>query len=851
MSPVEREVPAGPSNDPTEHPMDIQLLAAALLAAPIPQQSGLSTDGLPLPASIPVAHDEVGPKERDPRVVQPAEADFAHEAHLVEGRRPGPADEAKDLSLDPESLKIRRWTELVYDDSADTVWVRGDGWKAAFTPAGMRYVPALGRAVETNQTFEFALESVTVGGEPLAFTRAVVARDGDSVTLDRGALDETYHLDLDVVEQTFVFDELPVRSEIVVDVAVSSPWTPRVQGNQLWFEGAGLGSVTYGDAFAYDAAGRRIVIPRVWTGESIRLTVPASFVETATFPLTIDPPIGMTFVNNFGTADDTEPDIAYDEGSQAYWITWEDYTSATDSDCYVTRVTGFGVQTVTLGVDLGTDAWRDPAIAVSRDAERALIVAGVETQGGSLDIHGRFIDTANDVLFGASFEIDGTSSDCIRPDVGGTWTGGSSQADFCVVWERIFSPTDHDILARLVDTTTGVAPSTIFLSNAGGDNDFAPAISQSQGDQSIFGDYWNVAWIRDDDGNGLGTPWSDRIYLDGTKNGSNAFMVFNTAVANRVDVTSTMDDELGETGDRPWIVTYYRNINGGDVYTTVCTQNASRGTNAVSELEDFDVSLDQREPRIAGNGKGFLLTYSELFWATSGTTDFDIYMVSGSIGETATGAYLALGESHQSLAFSGTRETLSAVCSKFDGGRFSNDGMAVWVDLTATSGGTLEGRRLLLDFPSTAGDRPVGLQYCAANGHNGSTAAGRNSSFISATGNQSVGSMHELHCDRMPFNVFAYFICSRTTGNVNMPGSSVGRLCLGGNIGRLVGGQILSSGSNFAVSTSFSPLSLPSPTGTVSAQVGETWAFQCWHRDTLNGQATSNFSNGCRIRFRP
>ena len=146
----------------------------------------------------------------------------------------------------------------------------------------------------------------------------------------------------------------------------------------------------------------------------------------------------------------------------------------------------------------------------------------------------------------------------------------------------------------------------------------------------------------------------------------------------------------------------------------------------------------------------------------------------------------------------------------------------------------------------------MGLQYCEANPHANSSDGDRTNSYISATGDQSVGTVHTLRCEDMTRQAFAYFICSRSTGNVNMPGNSVGRLCLGGDIGRVVGGQILFTGSTGAVTIDFSPTNLPTPTGTVSAQAGETWSFQCWHRDTTaGGSATSNFSNGCRIRFRP
>ena len=36
----------------------------------------------------------------------------------------------------------------------------------------------------------------------------------------------------------------------------------------------------------------------------------------------------------------------------------------------------------------------------------------------------------------------------------------------------------------------------------------------------------------------------------------------------------------------------------------------------------------------------------------------------------------------------------------------------------------------------------------------------------------------------------------------------------------------------------------------VSVLAGDTWNFQCWHRDLLNGVPTSNFSDAVELLFR-
>ena len=106
-----------------------------------------------------------------------------------------------------------------------------------------------------------------------------------------------------------------------------------------------------------------------------------------------------------------------------------------------------------------------------------------------------------------------------------------------------------------------------------------------------------------------------------------------------------------------------------------------------------------------------------------------------------------------------------------------------------------------------------------------------------------------LLAGQLPNNALGYFLCSETSGFIGQPGGSVGNLCLSGSIGRVVGGQILSSGFFGGFSTGVPLLSLPQPSGNVAAMSGETWHFQAWFRDAIGGQATSNFTNAWQITF--
>ena len=90
-------------------------------------------------------------------------------------------------------------------------------------------------------------------------------------------------------------------------------------------------------------------------------------------------------------------------------------------------------------------------------------------------------------------------------------------------------------------------------------------------------------------------------------------------------------------------------------------------------------------------------------------------------------------------------------------------------------------------------------------------------------------------------------LASRATANVPMPGGSQGTLCLGGSIGRFVQQAAAASPGGTAV-IDVDLAAVPTPTGLVAVQPGESWSFQAWYRDANPGP-TSNTSDGLRVTF--
>ncbi len=104
---------------------------------------------------------------------------------------------------------------------------------------------------------------------------------------------------------------------------------------------------------------------------------------------------------------------------------------------------------------------------------------------------------------------------------------------------------------------------------------------------------------------------------------------------------------------------------------------------------------------------------------------------------------------------------------------------------------------------------------------------------------------------RLPQDSFGYFLTSRSQGLVVRPRGSQGNLCLGAAIGRYVGqGQIKNSGAAGAFDLLLDLTMAPTPTGLVAVQPGDTWNFTAWHRDSVGGSATSNFTDAVSVTFR-
>ncbi|MFT7168373.1 MAG: hypothetical protein ACI80K_001502, partial [Paracoccaceae bacterium] len=166
--------------------------------------------------------------------------------------------------------------------------------------------------------------------------------------------------------------------------------------------------------------------------------------------------------------------------------------------------------------------------------------------------------------------------------------------------------------------------------------------------------------------------------------------------------------------------------------------------------------------------------------------------------------------------------------------------------LTANAAPTTVAATLGLFKPGNPGNQSVALigpgdgsgssvvitNYCSAN----INSTGQATAIVASNVDLMARTM-QLDAMNMPTNAFGFFITSNTEAFVANAGGGAGNLCIGGSIGRGVGGGIFSSGATGSVTGIVDLDMVPTPTGTTSVMAGETRYFQAWHRDAIIGIA--------------
>jgi hypothetical protein len=618
----------------------------------------------PAPRELPPAADV-----KTPWVAPPATQEPPFERALPPSstqHRPGTPRLATDAS---RSIPRVDHDRVYYDALADgTVWARGATYKARFDADGATYIPALGARAPRNHPLTFRLASVACGGASLALDAAAVAtRSNDTIAYERGGVIELYELSTTAMEQEFVIDDARILEhrlehrleqpsaggDLVLQIAVTSDLDARDASDGLEFSSES-GSVRYGRAQAFDAAGATLAASTALTDHGIEIRVPSSELASARLPIRIDP-IVSTFVLDSSTFDDFLPDVAYDVTNNRYYAVYEETFSAADHDVYSVLMNATAGGIFSQYIDMTSDYWAAPKVANNNIADQFLVVAqvGLPTSGARI-IRGRTA-LASNLSLGPQFTISGTDfGDLLNPDVGGDpFTGPPSY--YAVVWERVISASDHDIHAQLVlSNSTLLSPSMILIDNTSGTIDTNPSISKS--DNSVE---WTIVWQR------AFTPTNHDIYgaqlrWDGTITTPSFAIDTSSFDDTHPAVSSPLDGSLD------CLVVYQRDfLTDHDIMGRVMSGTTTIYFDDLSSLEDQgsgSLLQDQIDPCVDSDGAHFALGYSEQF--STSTTDYDAYTATF----TPVASVLFASEPHVELSFTSTHEDHLRVASTHGAG---------------------------------------------------------------------------------------------------------------------------------------------------------------------------------------
>ena len=486
------------------------------------------------------------------------------------------------------------------------LWALGNDWKASFDGRGFTFIPFLGSEAPHNFPLRLELAHVTVGGQALELSEGQPIATKNTVRTQRGALAEVVHTDLREVEQSFVFETLPNRGVLAVELSMTSELTCSSTADGLVFQNE-LGNVVYRKAVAVDAAGARLPLEIAWNGSKARIEIPAAFVERAQLPLVLDPVVNV----NFGIAPGNvqlqrEPDVATIETPGITCVVWRRQYSATDMDCWATIFDGnLAPTTAAVAIDFTTSSWSAPAVASSTYAQKFLVVSQVDS-GAAHWIAGRMIDTFG--TMGAQFDIErggvvGLSGNKFRPDVGGDPYYGTA-AYFTVVFEQeALLGAAHDVYFKQV-TQAGTLRTTnpIALALMAG-NKPCPSISKSNRTEN-----WCVVYHY--------TTFNEVRAAEISWYGSVVVGHYHIAYATGIELSPHVSSPADIGGSRAFLIAfqYLASAGNSNIRCEVqLTGSGSIGSFDLSQMEAGGVyqGWSQTLPEADSDGVRFAVGYTE------------------------------------------------------------------------------------------------------------------------------------------------------------------------------------------------------------------------------------------------
>jgi hypothetical protein len=431
------------------------------------------------------------------------------------------------------------------------LWAIGNRWKARFDPTGVQVIPFFGSHAPRNFPLDVSLAGATVGELPLELVAGAPTQVGDEVRTHRGSLTEVVATSLDALEQSWVFDQLPARDTITVDVQMSGDYRVSPIDGGLRFANE-HGHVDYQKAVAVAEAELPIVLDPTYN---------------YWFDLGSTAPVGQL---------QSEPDVSTLQILNGRTLmVWRRQYSLTDMDAWAIVFDGnLGIVRPDFTIDFTTDDWLKIACAGNIQAQNFLVVSEVRI-GIQHNIFGRLVDAAGMPQPVLQIERDGvigTPGNNFHPDVGNETFAGQSR--YTIVWNKKYLLASDIVMKQVMGTGGLVTTNAIPVADTPAD-EHLPSISKCAG--HLPGTTkWLVTWQQ---------PYN---VIPITMDVRGCFISWNGTVGFPFIISYTNEEETNPTagspvdanGQRLWPVVYESRANTSVPRRLMCKMLRSDGSAA-------------------------------------------------------------------------------------------------------------------------------------------------------------------------------------------------------------------------------------------------------------------------------
>ena len=277
----------------------------------------------------------------------------------------------------PPPVVATRTARGIADEPSGPVGIGAD-YKAHFTAGAVTFTPALGEAAPHNLPLRWTMldarrgELLVHGADPTVSPRHA----GDAVLFERGNVTERYDVLAEGLKQSFVFAKpLPGNGDLVVRGRIECESSPEVAADGSWsWSMPGVGGVRIHAVVGIDADGRRVGGSMRVVASVLELVLPADFVDSARYPLTLDPLLGTQALYSVGQ-DAIECDVGVNSFfANMYYVVWSRRYSALDSDVYGARASLLGPGSSLVAFDTSSALARRPRVGAWNFLQEFLVV---------------------------------------------------------------------------------------------------------------------------------------------------------------------------------------------------------------------------------------------------------------------------------------------------------------------------------------------------------------------------------------------------------------------------------------------------------------------------------------------